>query len=122
MNLNLLLKKLSDNRFLITATIITSLIGLADALFLTTDYYFGSGVKCLITEGCETVLSSRYAVIKEVPVSAFGIIFYMGIFVLVSLADTGKFNVVKKILIIGTSAGVSVSLVLLYIQAIVLEL
>lgn len=52
--------------------IVLSLIGVADAIYLTVHHYTEEAVPCGITGGCEQVLTSIYAEIGGVPLAAFG--------------------------------------------------
>ncbi len=46
-----------------------AVIGLADAVYLTVKHYLGGSVPCSLTEGCDTVLTSNYAVFGGLPVA-----------------------------------------------------
>ena len=73
------------------AILILTLLGIADAGYLTYVHYAGLKVLCLASGGCETVQASRWAKLDGVPVALLGLIGYVGI--LVSLAirnDTGR--------------------------------
>ncbi len=54
-------------------------IGLADSAYLTLDHYIALPLPCTITHGCETVLTSAYAMVGPVPLAVFGIIFYLAL-------------------------------------------
>jgi len=54
-----------------------TLIGIADAFYLAHASYTGSSLTCAIFEGCNTVARSPYAKIFGVPMSYFGLIFYL---------------------------------------------
>src|SRR3989344_7528993 len=56
---------------------IFAIIGFADAVFLTTQHYLGNIPPCSVVEGCETVLTSPYATLLDIPVALFGILFYL---------------------------------------------
>ena len=60
---------------------IFALIGFADAVFLTTQHYLGKIPPCTIVSGCETVLTSPYAVIAGVPLALLGALFYLAILI-----------------------------------------
>ena len=45
------------------AIAVLSLVGLADALYLTVEHVTGQSVRCTIVAGCSEVLSSTYAVV-----------------------------------------------------------
>jgi len=121
MNLNQSLIGRSRNRFFYFALSAVSLFGLTDALYLSAEHYFGGGVKCLITEGCDTVLQSAYSQIWGIPVSVFGVLFYAGMFVVINLSDSYKNVLTSRLLLFGSIAGFLVSTVLLYLQIYVIE-
>lgn len=66
----------------IYAILALSFIGFLDALYLTTNKLFGTAVKCYVFEGCQTVNNSSYASVFGIPLSFFGTIFYLAIFLL----------------------------------------
>lgn len=56
---------------------IVALIGFADATYLTVHHYVQVPLPCSILHGCETVLTSPWAMVGPIPLSAFGVIFYL---------------------------------------------
>lgn len=66
-----------------------ALIGLADSLYLTVQHLTGQSVRCTITSGCSTVLSSPYASIAGIPTAAYGVLAYFAAFSLATLATFG---------------------------------
>src|SRR3989344_5003976 len=66
---------------LLYAFIIISLIGLADAIWLTKSYYEGN-ITCTVIAGCLEVLKSSYSAIAGVPVALLGATFYTLILVI----------------------------------------
>lgn len=75
--------------YLYTASALLSLVGLADAIYLTVEHMAGRAVQCTITTGCNEVLSSGYATIAGVPLAGLGAIAYFAAF---SLAILGIFG------------------------------
>jgi hypothetical protein len=71
------------------AVALLSLLGLADALYLTIEHVTGQSVKCTITSGCSEVLSSPYAVVAGFPLAAIGAAAYFTVFSLATLAAFG---------------------------------
>ena len=55
--------------------LVTALIGFSDSAFLTAEHVRGIVPPCTLSS-CEQVLTSRFAAIGVVPVSAVGILFY----------------------------------------------
>ena len=103
----------------ITAAIV-SLVGLADAIYLTVEHVTGQSVRCTIVAGCSEVLSSQYAVVAGVPLAAIGAAAYFGVFSLATLAAFG-YRVAGKLLTALVLAMFLVSLWLIYLQAFVIH-
>ena len=97
-----------------------SLVGLADALYLTIEHVTGQSVQCTLISGCSEVLSSPYAVVAGVPLAAIGAAAYFAVFSLATLAafDYGS---AAKLLIPLVAAMFLVSLWLVYLQAFVIR-
>jgi uncharacterized membrane protein len=72
----------------VTAAIV-SLLGLADAIYLTVQHVTGQSVRCTIVSGCSEVLSSSYSVVGGVPLALFGAAAYFVVFSLATLAAFG---------------------------------
>ena len=98
---------------------LVALVGLADAGYLTIKHLTDEPVPCTIVSGCETVLTSQYAEIGDIPLAAFGAIAYFIAFALAILAAFGNRTM-------WTLFGVQVGLMsiftiwLLYLQAYVI--
>src|SRR6266446_1163843 len=73
--------------YLIAAII--SLIGLADAIYLTVEHVTGQSLRCTIIVGCSEVLSSKYAQIGSIPLAAIGAAAYFIVFSLAILSLFG---------------------------------
>ena len=56
-----------------------SFVGFIDAAYLTAAHFLAAPVPCSITHGCETVLQSPYSMIGPVPLSLFGVGFYLAV-------------------------------------------
>lgn len=74
------------------AAAFVSLIGLADSVYLTVHHYTAIPVPCSIIEGCETVLTSKYAQIGGIPLAAYGAAAYFFAFSLTLLAAFGDWR------------------------------
>lgn len=59
-----------------------SLLGFIDATYLTITHFTQANVPCTLTHGCDYVLKSKYSEIFGFPVSGFGSLYYLGIFLL----------------------------------------
>ena len=102
------------------AAALLSLVGLADALYLTVEHVTGQSVQCTIISGCSEVLSSPYAVVAGVPLAAIGAAAYFSVFSLATLAAFG-YGFAKTALIMLVGAMFLVSLWLVYLQAFVIR-
>lgn len=76
--------------YLYAAAALLSLVGLADAIYLTVEHLAGRSVRCTITSGCEEVLSSAYATIGGLPLAGVGALAYFIAFSLATLAAFGN--------------------------------
>lgn len=103
----------------LTAAIV-SLIGLADAIYLTVEHVTGQSVRCTIIAGCSEVLSSQYAVVAGVPLAAVGAAAYFTVFSLATLAAFG-YRMAGTLLTVVVLLMFLVSLWLIYLQAFVIH-
>jgi len=103
----------------ITAAVV-SLIGLADAIYLTVEHVTGQSVRCTIVAGCSEVLSSQYAVVAGMPLAAIGAAAYFSVFSLATLAAFG-YRVAGTFLTAIVSLMFLFSLWLIYLQAFVIH-
>ena len=97
-----------------------SLLGLADALYLTVEHVTGQSVKCTIISGCSEVLSSPYAVVGGMPLAAVGAAAYFTVFSLATLAAFG-YRAAGTLLTPLIAAMFFVSIWLIYLQAFVIR-
>jgi uncharacterized membrane protein len=61
--------------------VIFALIGFADATYLTIDHYQNIAPPCFVGS-CEVVLTSAYSTFAGIPVSIFGMVYYLFILIL----------------------------------------
>jgi uncharacterized membrane protein len=99
---------------------VVSLIGLADAIYLTVQHLAGRHVRCAVSAGCSEVLASAYATPFGVPLAAFGALAYFTAFSLATLAAYG-YTGARTLLLILVATMFATSLWLLYVQAFVLH-
>jgi uncharacterized membrane protein len=95
-----------------------SLIGLADAIYLTVEHLSGRSVRCSLS-GCSEVLSSPYASVRGIPLAAIGAFAYFTVFSLATLAAFG-YRGAGNLLTFIVSAMFLTTLWLLYLQAFVI--
>ncbi len=105
-------------RYLISALL--SLIGLADALYLTVQHLTGQSLRCTIISGCSEVLSSPYAQIGSIPLAAVGATAYFTVFSLSILAAFG-YRFARPLLMALVAVMFLMTLWLLYLQAFVIR-
>ena len=104
--------------YLIAALV--SLIGLADAIYLTVQHLTGQNLRCTVVSGCSEVLSSTYAQIGSVPLAAVGAVAYFTVFSLAILAGFG-YRFARPILAALVGVMFLMTLWLLYLQAFVIQ-
>lgn len=97
-----------------------SLVGLADALYLTVQDLTGQTLRCTIVSGCSEVLSSPYAHIGPVPLAVLGAVAYFTVFSLAILAAFG-YRLAQPLLAGLVVVMFLMSLWLLYLQAFVIH-
>ena len=110
-----------SNKILLRIMAIVALVGVVDTIYLTVNYYFGTGVQCLLLEGCEVVLTSQYSEILSIPLAVLGLVFYAGIFVLVNWYDIYQERYLLKWIVAAGTVGFIASLVFLHIQLFMLR-
>jgi uncharacterized membrane protein len=104
--------------YLIAALV--SLVGLADAIYLTVEHITGQSLRCTIISGCSEVLSSPYAQVGPIPLAAVGAASYFVVFSLGILAAFG-YGFVRPLLRIVVGLMFLTTLWLLYLQAFVIH-
>ncbi|HKP45119.1 MAG TPA: vitamin K epoxide reductase family protein [Pyrinomonadaceae bacterium] len=97
-----------------------SLIGLADAIYLTIEHLSGRSVRCTIVSGCSEVLSSPYATVRGVPLAMIGAAAYFLVFSLATLAAY-SYAWAGKLLTAVVALMFLTTLWLLYLQAFVIK-
>ena len=97
-----------------------SLIGLADAIYLTVQDLTGQSLRCTIVSGCSEVLSSAYAHIGPVPLAVLGAVAYFAVFSLSILAAFG-YRFARPLLLALLALMFLMTLWLLYLQAFVIR-
>jgi uncharacterized membrane protein len=103
----------------VTAAVL-SVLGLADALYLTVEHVTGQSVRCTIVAGCSEVLSSQYAVVAGVPLALVGAAAYFSVFSLATLAAFG-YRIAAILLTPLVLLMFLVSVWLVYLQAFVIH-
>ncbi len=101
------------------AVALVSLVGLADAIYLTVEHLAGRSVRCTIVSGCSEVLASPYASVRGYPLAGLGAVAYFVVFSLATLAAFG-YRGAGKLLAPVVGAMFLTTLWLLYLQAFVI--
>lgn len=99
---------------------LVSLIGLADAIYLTIEHLSGRSVQCTLISGCSEVLSSSYATVAGYPLAGLGALAYFAVFSLATLAAFG-YRITGKLLALLVAAMFLTTLWLVYLQAFVIR-
>ncbi len=97
-----------------------SLVGLADAVYLTVEHLTGRSVRCTVTSGCSEVLGSPYATVGGYPLALLGALAYFTAFSLSTLAAFGSERAGNLFAVLAALM-FATSLWLLYLQAFVLH-
>ena len=97
-----------------------SLVGLADAIYLTVQDLTGQHLRCTIVSGCSEVLGSKYAHIGSVPLASLGAFAYFTVFSLSILAAFG-YRFARPLLTALVGVMFLMTLWLLYLQAFVIH-
>lgn len=106
-------------RKLYAVAALLSLLGLADALYLTVEHVTGQSVQCTIISGCSEVLSSPYAVVAGIPLAMIGAAAYFTVFSLATLAAF-NYRMAGTLLTVLVIVMFLFSLWLIYLQAFVI--
>ncbi len=110
------------SKTILIVIILVALIGFADTSYLSAkQYVFGQSVPCAVIGGCEQVLTSSYAKIGPIPLAFFGLAFYLAILFLAVLYWEGQYPWIVRMIRVLTILGFAASLVLLGIQAFILN-
>ncbi len=102
------------------AAALLSLMGLADALYLTVQDLTGQNLRCTIISGCAEVLGSAYAHLGPVPLAVLGAAAYFTVFSLAILAAFG-YRLARPLLATLVAVMFLMTLWLLYLQAFVIH-
>jgi uncharacterized membrane protein len=108
------------NKLLIVFFIIVSFLGFLDATYLTAQHYLGAIPPCVITTGCETVLTSEHSVIFGIPTALWGAMYYLLLFILAVLALDLKPEIIRFVAYL-TPIGFFASLYFVYLQLFVIK-
>jgi uncharacterized membrane protein len=108
------------HRVLYAIAAVLSLVGLADAIYLTVEHLVGETAGCIVSRGCSEVLGSKYAAVGPIPLAAFGALAYFAAFSLATLAMF-EYRRAQTFLMLLVQAMFAVTLWLFLVQAFVLH-
>jgi len=102
---------------LVVLVIVLALVGFADSTFLLAKRLMGGPIPCVLGfTGCDTVSKSAYSVLFGIPLSAYGMAFYLGIGVLGVLYLDTKKALFARLLLPATALGFIMSAYFIYVQ------
>lgn len=107
-------------RVLCLLAALLSLIGLADAVYLTINHLTGQSARCTITGGCGEVLGSVYSTVGGIPIAALGALAYFTVFSLATLALYG-YRRARQLLAVIVGIMLLTTIWLLIVQAFILH-
>lgn len=102
--------------FILSLIVFLAFLGFLTATYLTILHYKNALPPCAITKGCETVLTSKYSVIFGIPIALLGSFFYTSVIAACILFYHGSKKIFAKAIFLISSAGITVSILLFYIQ------
>ena len=101
------------------AIALLSFVGMFDALYLSLKRNAGA-IPCHVTRGCTDVLTSRYSELMGIPLSVYGLFFYVAVFSLAVFEISGAGKTLNWVFW-PAAAGVAISAILVGIQAFALN-
>ncbi len=109
----------TKSKYLLIAISLLAFLGFLDATYLTILHFQNTIPQCSLINGCETVLTSSFAVVFGIPISLIGSLYFITL-LFFSLAILFKLNRVPKTFVAFTALGGLVAVILIFIQAFVL--
>lgn len=109
-------------KILLPIIAVLSLLGFTDASYLTADHYLSLPLPCTLN-GCDVVLTSKYATVGPIPIAAIGIIYYLTVLFLTVHIYTSNRDTkdIARISLGITALGMIASLSLIYLQIFVIH-
>jgi uncharacterized membrane protein len=101
------------------AIALLSFVGMFDALYLSLKRNAGA-IPCHVTRGCTDVLTSRYSELMGIPLSVYGLFFYVAVFSLAVFEISGAGKTLNWVFW-PAAVGVAISAILVGIQAFALN-
>ena len=111
--------------WLLSLFVAVSAIGFLDSAYLAAKYFLGSPITCTLLKGCEKVTSSAYSHLFNLPISLFGVVYYLTLFFLSvyasGLKEEGKKLHLADFIRHFTVFGFVASLYFIFLQALILK-
>lgn len=104
-----------------TVLLIAIVVGLLDATYLYYSYLTASPLNCFLFDGCSAVSASPYSKPLGIPLSLFGLIYYLGMLGLFAIYNKTYNSKIKNLLFFGGLAGFLMSLYFIYIQGFIIQ-
>lgn len=118
---NLLTRRLSHvPKWVPWSLLLIAFVGFADATYLTVEHYSNEVPPCTLG-GCETVLTSSYAVVLGVPVALLGAMYYLTVLISLFMFLDMKKDMFLRVPFVLTVIGVIASLWFVYLQLFVIH-
>lgn len=109
-------------KFLIWLVVVLALIGFADSTFLLAKRISGGPIPCVLGfTGCDEVSKSSYSVLFGIPLSAYGMAFYLIVGLLGLLYLDAKKIIFAKLILPAAALGFFCSLYFVYVQAVLIK-
>src|SRR3990167_7244175 len=115
MNLQQLLSRCLTNKLLIISLTFLSFASLLVSAYLTVEHFLGELPTCTILEGCEEVAKSKYSQVGPIPISLFGVFYFLLLLALLVFYLDREHEMALKIFTLFTIPGFFISLVLLWL-------
>lgn len=107
---------------LFVLVIVLALIGFADSTFLFAKRLSGGPIPCVLGfTGCDTVSKSPYSVLFGIPLSVYGMVFYLSIGILGVLYLDTKKVLFARLLLPATALGFLSSAYFIYVQKFLIQ-
>lgn len=113
--------KAGTYKWLVIALIVIGILGFIDASYLAAKHYAGVPIGCSLISGCETVTTSQYATVFNIPLALIGFVYYLVISTLLFVYLEARSSKVLRWLVVISAGGFATSLYLIYLQLFVIE-
>lgn len=109
---------------LLIALLVLTLLGIADAFYLTLSAFEGAALFCdvgAVLDGCNVVAQSPYSKLFGLPLALYGVIFYGFVFVVVSALFVLTHHPLYQAIVTLGVIGLIASLIFLFIQFVLIK-